>query len=71
MTDSHDQLAKEHIQKSPSVADARCDDEDAGSELAGAGATWSPDEEKRLVRKMDWRIFPVLIILFILNFIDR
>ncbi|CAH0028714.1 unnamed protein product, partial [Clonostachys rhizophaga] len=33
--------------------------------------TWGPDEEKALVRKMDIRIFPVMIVLFILNFIDR
>ncbi|KAJ9157211.1 Major facilitator superfamily transporter [Pleurostoma richardsiae] len=34
-------------------------------------ATWGPDEEKALVRKIDLRIFPIMIILFILNFIDR
>ncbi|KAH7311438.1 major facilitator superfamily transporter [Stachybotrys elegans] len=33
--------------------------------------TWEPAEEKALVRKMDIRIFPIMIILFILNFIDR
>lgn len=32
---------------------------------------WDAAEEKRLVRKMDLRIFPIMIILFILNFIDR
>ncbi|KAF8911892.1 hypothetical protein CPB85DRAFT_1252873 [Mucidula mucida] len=32
---------------------------------------WSADEERKLVRKMDWRCMPALIILFILNFIDR
>lgn len=33
--------------------------------------TWDPKDEKALVRKIDLRIFPVMIILFILNFIDR
>ncbi|KAF5497893.1 MFS transporter prlL [Colletotrichum siamense] len=32
---------------------------------------WDPATEKALVRKIDLRIFPVMIILFILNFIDR
>ncbi|KAK6366323.1 hypothetical protein LTS17_010829 [Exophiala oligosperma] len=34
-------------------------------------ASWDETTEKALVRKMDLRIFPVMIILFILNFIDR
>lgn len=38
---------------------------------AGTAVTWSPEEERKLVRKVDMRIFPVIIILFILNFIDR
>ncbi|KAK6084682.1 pantothenate transporter liz1 [Seiridium cupressi] len=33
--------------------------------------TWDPKDEKELVRKIDFRIFPVLVVLFILNFIDR
>ncbi|TFK97124.1 MFS general substrate transporter [Pterulicium gracile] len=32
---------------------------------------WTEEEERRLVRKMDWRCMPALIILFILNFIQR
>ncbi|KAH7339653.1 major facilitator superfamily domain-containing protein [Rhizoctonia solani] len=32
---------------------------------------WSEDEEKRLIRKLDWRILPVVIILYLANFIDR
>ncbi|KAJ4999120.1 hypothetical protein K4K48_004533 [Colletotrichum sp. SAR 10_66] len=32
---------------------------------------WDPATEKALVRKIDLRIFPVMIVLFILNFIDR
>ncbi|KAI1849743.1 hypothetical protein JX266_004692 [Neoarthrinium moseri] len=33
--------------------------------------TWGPKEETALVRKIDLRIFPVMVVLFILNFIDR
>lgn len=32
---------------------------------------WTTEEEQHLVRKLDIRIFPVIIVLFILNFIDR
>jgi MFS family permease len=35
------------------------------------GADWDPAAEQALVRKIDLRIFPSFIILFILNFIDR
>ncbi|KAF2166180.1 hypothetical protein M409DRAFT_23369 [Zasmidium cellare ATCC 36951] len=37
----------------------------------GETTSWSAEDEKQLVRKLDIRIFPVIIILFILNFIDR
>lgn len=33
--------------------------------------TWNAQEEKSLVRKIDFRIFPITIVLFILNFVDR
>ncbi|KAI9684621.1 MAG: hypothetical protein M1820_010881 [Bogoriella megaspora] len=33
--------------------------------------SWDTTEEKALVRRLDFRIFPVLMILCILNFIDR
>lgn len=42
-----------------------------GDHSAVAVPTWDPAAEKALVRKIDLRIFPVMIILFILNFIDR
>jgi fucose permease len=34
-------------------------------------SNWTAKHEKALVRKIDLRIFPVLILFFILNFIDR
>ena len=42
-----------------------------GEQSPVAVPTWDPAAEKDLVRKIDLRIFPVMIILFILNFIDR
>jgi sugar phosphate permease len=47
--------------------DVKGDDAPAGD----SSGNWDANEEKRLVRKMDIRIFPIMIILFILNFIDR
>ncbi|KAL1872319.1 hypothetical protein VTK73DRAFT_1550 [Phialemonium thermophilum] len=40
-------------------------------ETVSATTTWDSRAEKALVRKIDLRIFPVMIVLFILNFIDR
>lgn len=37
----------------------------------GGLLTWSSGDEKALRRKIDLRIFPITILLFILNFIDR
>ena len=33
--------------------------------------SWTAEEEKRLVRKIDWRILPVVTVLYLANFIDR
>lgn len=42
------------------------------SSTAGYGNVgWSPEEEKALVRKFDWRILPGLSILYFLCFLDR
>ena len=37
----------------------------------GTSVDWTEADERALVRKIDLRIFPMLILLFILNFIDR
>ncbi len=31
----------------------------------------TPEEERRLVRKLDINIFPILVVLYILSFLDR
>lgn len=47
------------------------DDSKVGDAAVDTHVDWDANEEKRLVRKMDLRIFPIMIVLFILNFIDR
>lgn len=32
---------------------------------------FSPEEEKRLLRKMDFRIMPLLVALYVMSFLDR
>lgn len=39
--------------------------------LEKTNATWSPQEEKRLVKKLDWRLMPCLFTMIILNQLDR
>ncbi|KAF5007386.1 hypothetical protein FDECE_6272 [Fusarium decemcellulare] len=51
--------------------DAQPFDEAMTLQSVALGPTWTPTEEKALVRKIDIHIFPIMIILFILNFIDR
>lgn len=36
-----------------------------------APLTWEPEEEKALLRSIDLRIFPIVVVLFLLNFLDR
>ncbi|KAF5523299.1 putative transporter [Colletotrichum aenigma] len=44
-------------------------------DYAAIVASWSPEErserEKKFVRKIDWRLLPILIIVYIMNYIDR
>ncbi|KAH8550881.1 MFS general substrate transporter [Umbelopsis sp. PMI_123] len=37
----------------------------------GRQPDWSPEAERALVRKIDFRILPMLIIMYILNYVDR
>lgn len=43
----------------------------AGDHASTTAAAWDAKAERALVRKIDLRIFPTMVILFILNFIDR
>lgn len=52
--------------KDPAIAETR---RETPGDLATAA--WTTKEEQDLVKKLDLRIFPIIILLFILNFIDR
>ncbi|BGO97348.1 putative High-affinity nicotinic acid transporter (putative) [Rhodotorula toruloides] len=44
--------------------------DDHGAQTDGE-LTWTAEEEKRIVRKIDWRLMPLLWALFMLSFLDR
>lgn len=41
------------------------------SHYEGHQPDWSPETERALVRKIDLRILPILIVMYILNYVDR
>lgn len=43
----------------------------ASQHIEGPKPDWDPEAERRLVRKMDLRILPMLILMYILNYVDR
>lgn len=40
-------------------------------EFANKDEAWKKDMDKQLVRKIDIRLLPILIVLYLLNFLDR
>lgn len=44
---------------------------DASSQEAGEGRDWTPEEERKLVWKIDFRVFPMLCLVFALSLLDR
>lgn len=40
-------------------------------EHAGVDETWSPEEEKALVRKIDLMLLPVIWVMYLLSYMDR
>jgi hypothetical protein len=38
---------------------------------ASKDAQWHQDMTKRLLRKVDWHLLPFLILMYLLNFLDR
>jgi hypothetical protein len=40
-------------------------------EFASKDENWKKDMDKKLVRKIDIRLLPILVILYLLNFLDR
>lgn len=69
------------VQQVPTAGSVRSSDNGVNKEPADADAlahqylidNWvnGTDEEKRLVRKLDWRILPCCWILYLLGFLDR
>jgi hypothetical protein len=51
--------------------DIKIADERSISHDDGKPRSWSPEAERKLVRKIDFRILPMLIIMYILNYVDR
>lgn len=44
---------------------------DAMLAIASQSEEWKADQTKRLLRKADWRLLPLLIAMYLLNFLDR
>jgi hypothetical protein len=64
--DSHNSINK--------AADIKGQTEAHGVEYTGSAAIshdMTPEEERKMVRKMDFNIFPIVIALYILSFLDR
>lgn len=41
------------------------------AEFASRGEEWRKQYEKKFVRKVDWRLMPLLILMYLNNFLDR
>lgn len=70
-------MADEKLTEAPAekpASEPTASEKTASTSDAAAAAlvpTWDPAAERAFVRKLDLLIFPIMIILFILNFIDR
>lgn len=53
-----------HVEKTSTNSSSR--EAEAQQEL-----DWTPEEEKEIVKKADWRVFPMLCIVFGLSLLDR
>ncbi|OAL36510.1 hypothetical protein AYO20_04126 [Fonsecaea nubica] len=58
----------EHLEKEP-MAESTIPDEE--SALPPSTPDWTPEEERALVQKLDWRVFPMLCVVFGLSLLDR
>jgi hypothetical protein len=70
-----DTMHVEDIVRSPQAAEANSeemntlDKTEDNQENASHGFT--PEEQKRIMRKVDWRVVPLLTFLYLVSFIDR
>ncbi|KAL4874406.1 major facilitator superfamily domain-containing protein [Aspergillus karnatakaensis] len=62
-----------HVERLSSEKDAELDGKYAAAEAHQIADSWveGTREEKRLVRKLDWRILPCCWVLYLLGFLDR
>jgi hypothetical protein len=40
-------------------------------EIAVGGVTWTPDEEKKLLRRIDMQLMPIMWFMYLLSYMDR
>jgi hypothetical protein len=40
-------------------------------EIAVNGVSWTPDEEKKLLRKIDRQLMPIMWFMYLLSYMDR
>jgi hypothetical protein len=52
------------------VAVQKSNSSDDDNHQAGA-IEWTPEDEKRIRQRMDWRIVPIVLALYLMCFIDR
>lgn len=60
----HDAAHLEHARNSPDLKDTGSDSDDIDSR-------WSLDEQKRILRKVDFRLIPICGLMYCVSLLDR
>lgn len=68
-----DKTSDQHVEDSTSIVDMNTKDADVlqAKDFADQFANGRSEAEKRLVRKLDWRILPCCWTLYLLGYLDR
>lgn len=75
-----EQLEQQQPQQQPTITDKPQLDDAAGAsaaqrarfaEFASKSPEWCAEQDKKLLRKIDLRLMPFLILMYLLNFLDR
>jgi hypothetical protein len=40
-------------------------------EITSDGITWTPEEEKKILRKIDLQLMPIMWLMYLLSYMDR